>query len=66
MEGVGMKTTIHPSELTFRTYCKVCEEWYQFKLAMDDFINAESAAEDTMHELGWRGGVCPNHPNQKQ
>jgi hypothetical protein len=29
---------------------------------MDDFINAESAAEDTMEELGWRDGVCPNHP----
>jgi hypothetical protein len=61
-----MKTTIHPLKLIFQTYCKVCEEWYQFEIDMHDFINAESAAEDTMHELGWRGGVCPSHPNQKQ
>jgi len=63
MEGVGMKTTIHPSELIFRTYCKVCEEWYQFEIDMHDFINAESSAEDTMRELGWVNGVCPKLSN---
>jgi hypothetical protein len=61
-----MKTTIHPLKLTFRTYCHFCKEWSQFEIDMDDFFNAEFVAEDTMEELGWRGDVCPKHPNQKQ
>lgn len=61
-----MKTTIHPLKLIFQTYCKVCEEWYQFEIDMHDFINAESAAEDTMRELSWVNGVCPECLNQKQ